>query len=179
MTETPRFAFCATSAPDPTAAAEEVIRKSLTVRQTERLAQKLLQGPRPQTRKAPPDTDTAALEADLAALGMRSVGEDERRAALGVGTPADHAGGAVLRRQLDRLRARERRWQRDGEQARDHLRGAPSSGAAGLAGSCAVLENVRESVCWSWVNSGLNRRKSGSRPRCSGLPASQSYEGVE
>lgn len=65
-------------APDPVALAEQVVRRDLTVRQTERLVQRTRAGPRPSAvrpRKggARPDksADTLALERDLsAALGL-------------------------------------------------------------------------------------------------------------
>jgi ParB family chromosome partitioning protein len=60
------------TAPDPSALIREVVAKGLSVRETERLAQRAAAGPRradaPRTAK---DPDTAALEADLsAALGL-------------------------------------------------------------------------------------------------------------
>lgn len=60
------------TAPDPAALIREVVAKGLSVRETERLAQRAAAGPR--TAEAPravKDPDTAALEADLsAALGL-------------------------------------------------------------------------------------------------------------
>ncbi|MFN3352260.1 MAG: ParB/RepB/Spo0J family partition protein [Brevundimonas sp.] len=58
--------------PDPEALAEEVLSKSLNVRQTEALARQAVQGPAPRSagRSAPRDTspDIAALEHDLAEI---------------------------------------------------------------------------------------------------------------
>ena len=60
------------TAPDPAALIREVVAKGLSVRETERLAQRAAAGPRATSdRRGTKDADTAALEADLsAALGM-------------------------------------------------------------------------------------------------------------
>ncbi|MFC0633710.1 ParB/RepB/Spo0J family partition protein [Brevundimonas balnearis] len=71
--------------PDPAALAEEVLSKSLNVRQTEALARQAVQGvrPRPAGRSAPRDTspDIVALEHDLAevlGLGVQLTYRDGR-----------------------------------------------------------------------------------------------------
>lgn len=60
------------TAPDPVALIREVVAKGLSVRETERLAQRAAAGPRTaKESRAAKDPDTAALEADLgAALGL-------------------------------------------------------------------------------------------------------------
>lgn len=58
-------------APDPTALADEVVRRGLNVRATEKLVRRRLSMPAPRPKPAP-DADTLALERDLAtALGLR------------------------------------------------------------------------------------------------------------
>lgn len=66
------------TAPDPVALAEQAVREGLNVRQTEALARRAAEGPRPgKARSTPPATgegaaDVAALEQDLAdALGLK------------------------------------------------------------------------------------------------------------
>jgi ParB family chromosome partitioning protein len=61
------------TAPDPDALVREIVAKGLSVRETEKLAQRAAAGPRKGGRKsAAQDPDTAALEADLsAALGLK------------------------------------------------------------------------------------------------------------
>ncbi len=78
-------------APDPAALAEEVVRRGLSVRETEKLAQ----ASKPRTRKAsaaaPIDADIAALERQLSEL-------------LGVGVTVRHAGsGGTLALQYSNL----------------------------------------------------------------------------
>jgi ParB family transcriptional regulator, chromosome partitioning protein len=59
------------AAPDPARLAEEVVRRGLNVRATERLAQRRANAP-PRPRRAVRDADTAALERELAdRLGLR------------------------------------------------------------------------------------------------------------
>ena len=59
------------TAPDPASLVREVVSKALSVRETERLAQRAAIGPKRSTRRSK-DPDTAALEADLSAiLGLR------------------------------------------------------------------------------------------------------------
>lgn len=59
------------TAPDPGALVREVVAKGMSVRETERLAQRAAIGPKRSARRMK-DADTAALEADLsAALGLR------------------------------------------------------------------------------------------------------------
>ncbi|MGE0257239.1 MAG: ParB/RepB/Spo0J family partition protein [Alphaproteobacteria bacterium] len=61
------------AAPDPALIAEEIIRRGLNVRATEKLVRRRLARPAPATRSKPArDADTLALERDLAtALGLR------------------------------------------------------------------------------------------------------------
>ena len=57
--------------PDPAAAMHEVVKKGLSVRQTERLAQRLLDD-RPAAKAPLPEPDTARVESDLSAqIGLR------------------------------------------------------------------------------------------------------------
>ena len=66
-------------AADPAALAEEVVRRGLNVRATERLVQRRAQAP-PAKRPPPRDPDTVALERELAAvLGVRVTLEAKRR----------------------------------------------------------------------------------------------------
>ena len=59
------------TAPDPAVLVREVVTKALSVRETERLAQRAAIGPKRSARRSK-DPDTAALEADLSAmLGLR------------------------------------------------------------------------------------------------------------
>jgi ParB family transcriptional regulator, chromosome partitioning protein len=59
------------AAPDPAALAEEVVRRGLNVRATERLVQRSTDAP-PKARRPTRDTDTAALEYELSVhLGLR------------------------------------------------------------------------------------------------------------
>ena len=65
-------------AADPVALAEEVVRRGLNVRATERLVQRRAQTPTPEHR--PRDADTVALERELAAvLGLRVTLEPKKR----------------------------------------------------------------------------------------------------
>ena len=58
-------------APDPAALAEEVVRRGLNVRATEKLVRRAA-SPQPEPRPRPRDADTIALERDLStALGLR------------------------------------------------------------------------------------------------------------
>ena len=89
------------AAADPVALAEEVVRRGLNVRATERLVQRRTEPLRPKQR--PRDADTAALERELAAvLGLRVTLEAKKRG----GTLALHyARLEQLDRVLSLLRA--------------------------------------------------------------------------
>jgi ParB family transcriptional regulator, chromosome partitioning protein len=67
------------AAPDPAALAEEVVRRGLNVRATERLVQRRADAP-PKARRPTRDTDTATLEHELSAhLGLRVMIEQRTR----------------------------------------------------------------------------------------------------
>ena len=66
-------------APDPVALAEEIVRRGLNVRATERLVQRRAKSP-PPAKRPPRDADTVALERELAAvLGLRVTLEPKKR----------------------------------------------------------------------------------------------------
>jgi ParB family transcriptional regulator, chromosome partitioning protein len=92
-------------AADPVALAEEVVRRGLNVRATERLVQRRAQTPTPEHR--PRDADTVALERELAAvLGLRVTLEPKKR---GGALTLHYASLDQLDRVLSLLRGNGRR----------------------------------------------------------------------